>query len=142
MPRFLRVLSALAVAAALGGCVYPDDYDYYGAPPPVDDYAPGPGGPAYAAPPPAAYGTPPPQAYATPPGYYGTYEDPCMNDPAYCSYAFYDGPIWWGGSWYNGPHRWRVRGDSREFWIHGGWHRGVRVGDGGHWHGPGRWDHG
>jgi len=133
MPQFLRVLSALAVAASLGGCVYPEDYDYYGGRPPVDDgYAPGPGPGA----PPPGYG--PPANYG-PPGYYGGYEDPCMNDAGYCSYAWYDGPIWWGGAWYSGPHRWRVRGDSREFWIHGDWHRGVRVGDGGHWGGPGRW---
>ncbi|HUO91372.1 MAG TPA: hypothetical protein VMU22_00540 [Rhizomicrobium sp.] len=132
MPRFLRVLSALAVAALLGGCVYPDDYyDYYGDTPPVDDYAPGPAAP----PPPAAYA---PGAYG-PPGTYGAYDDPCFTDPGFCSYAWYDGPIWWGGSWYSGPHRWRVYGDSREFFIRGHWHRGVRIGDGGHWGGPGRW---
>ena len=139
MPTLLRVLSALAVAASLGGCVYPYDSDYYGDQPPVDDYAPGyapgPGAP----PPPPGYG--PPANYGAnygPPGY-GGYEDPCMNDQGYCNYAWYDGPIWWGGAWYSGPHRWRVRGDSREFWVRGGWHRGVRVGDGGHWGGPGRW---
>lgn len=114
MPRFTRVLFALAVAASLGGCAYDDGYGYYGPPP-----GPGP-----------AYG---------PPGYYGAYDDPCMNDPAYCNYAYYDGPVWWGGAWYGGPHRWRDGDGGREYWVHGGWHGGVHLGRGGHWGGPGRW---
>jgi hypothetical protein len=141
MPQFSKILFVAAVAVSLGACVYEPD-DYYGPPP----------GSVPQVPPPAAYNTAPyapgpyapgsyaPGSYA--PGTYGSagpYDDPCVNDPAYCSYAYYEGPIWWGGAWYNGPHRWRVRGDSREFWIHGGWHRGVRIGQGGHWRDPGRW---
>jgi hypothetical protein len=131
MPRLSRVLLAIAVAAPLGGCFYPGDYDYDGPPPPVDDYGPGPGAPVY----------PPPPAYAprAAPGYYGAYDDPCSSDSSFCHYAWYDGPVWWAGSWYGGPHRWRVRDETREFWIRGGWHRDVRVGDGGRWGGPGRW---
>jgi len=120
MPRFSRVLCAFAVAVSLGGCAYDDDYGYYGPPGRNPAYGPGP----------AAYG---------PPGYYGAYDDPCMNDPSYCNYAYYDGPVWWSGSWYGGPHRWRDGGGGREYWVHGGWHGGVRLGRGGHWGGPGRW---
>ncbi len=88
--------------------------------------------------------------YGPPPPYYGpgpygagvVYDDPCMTDEDYCDYAYYEGPIWFEGTWYSGPHRWRdAGGGHREFWVHGGWHSDVRVGGGGHWRGPSRRQH-
>lgn len=120
MMRLTLAASVAAAAFTLGACAY--EPDYYDGPP----YSP-----AY---PENAYG---PGAYA--PGY--AYEDPCMNDPGYCNYSYYEGPVWWGGSWYYGPHRWRDYGGGRQFWVHGGWQGGVRLGRGGAWRGPGRWRH-
>ena len=76
-----------------------------------------------------------------PPGYYGgaPYDDPCFTNEDYCGYAYYDGPIWWDGAWYGGPHRWRDWDGGRQFWVRGGWHGDVRMGDHGAWHGPGHW---
>ncbi|HTW33552.1 MAG TPA: hypothetical protein VMD53_02960 [Rhizomicrobium sp.] len=107
--RSAPTLFIIATACALGACTYE-------GPPPgyYGGYGPGPYGPA-------------------------AYDDPCVNNPAYCNYAYYEGPLWWDGTWYNGPHRWREWDGGREFWVHGGWHDGVRVGEGGRWHGPGRW---
>ena len=115
MTRFTSFLCAAAAASALSACE-PSPYDYYGPPPP------------------GYYGD-------AGPGYYGgaAYDDPCFNDAGYCDYAYYEGPIWWGGTWYNGPHRWRETGGGREYWVRHGWHGDVRLGEGGSWHGPGRW---
>ena len=48
-----------------------------------------------------------------------------------CCGAYYTGPVFIGGGWYNGPLRWRYWGGHRQFWYHGGW----RVGTG--WHSGG-----
>ena len=100
---------------------------------------------------------PPPGYYGPPPGYAGPsdydyyngvpaagwdesyYEDPCDTDPGYCGYGYYDGPLWFGGAWYGGPHRWRDWQGGRQFYIHGGWHSEARAGRGGSWHGPGHY---
>jgi hypothetical protein len=36
---------------------------------------------------------------------------------------YYYDPIFFDGSWYHGPYRWRMRDGVRVFWIDGGWHR-------------------
>jgi hypothetical protein len=73
------------------------------------------------------------------PAYYGpAYScDPYYDyyDPYGCG-AYYTGPVFIGGSWYNGPLRWRWWGGHRQFWYHGGW----RVGTG--WHSGGFHGHG
>jgi hypothetical protein len=57
------------------------------------------------------------------------YADPCYDpriggpDPA-CVYPYYEGPVFFSGTWYNGPIRYRDFRGHREFWIHGGWHQG------------------
>jgi hypothetical protein len=61
---------------------------------------------------PAYYGP----AYACEP-YYDSY------DPYGCG-AYYSGPVFIDGVWFNGPLRWRAWGGRREFWWHGGWHVG------------------
>jgi hypothetical protein len=52
-----------------------------------------------------------PGVYATGPGY-SPYEGQMYYDP-----IFYD------GSWYHGPYRWRMEDGQRVFWLNGGWHR-------------------
>ena len=45
--------------------------------------------------------------------------------PGYSPYdgqVYYD-PIYFGGVWYHGPYRWRMRHGQRVFWVDGGWHR-------------------
>lgn len=45
--------------------------------------------------------------------------------PGYSPYEgqmYYD-PIYFGGSWYHGPYRWRMKDGQRVFWVYGGWHR-------------------
>lgn len=45
--------------------------------------------------------------------------------PGYSPYEgqiYYD-PIYFGGAWYHGPYRWRMRHGVRVFWVDGGWHR-------------------
>jgi len=45
--------------------------------------------------------------------------------PGYSPYegqVYYD-PIYFGGSWYHGPYRWRMERGHRVFWADGGWHR-------------------
>lgn len=45
--------------------------------------------------------------------------------PGYSPYegqVYYD-PIYYGGAWYHGPYRWRMRHGQRVFWVDGGWHR-------------------
>lgn len=116
MTRFGKLFCVLGASAALSSCYYEPAPAYY---------APGPYGPV-------------PDG----PGYYGgaaAYDDPCLTDPSFCGYAYYDGPVYWGGTWYTGPHRWRETTDGREYWLHGDWRYGVRIGEGGHWRGPGRW---
>ena len=62
---------------------------------------------------PAYYGP----AYACDP-YYDYY------DPYGCG-AYYTGPVFIDGAWFNGPLRWRYWGGHRQFWYHGGWHVGT-----------------
>ena len=62
------------------------------------------------------------------PAYYGpAYAcDPYYNDyDAYGCGAYYSGPVFIDGAWFNGPLRWRNWGGHREFWNHGGWHVGT-----------------
>jgi hypothetical protein len=65
------------------------------------------------------------------PAYYGP---AYACDPYYSDYdeygcgAYYTGPVFIDGAWFNGPLRWRWWGGGRQFWWHGGW----RVGTG--WH--------
>ena len=73
---------------------------------------------------PAYYGP----AYACDP-YYDSY------DPYGCG-AYYSGPVFIDGVWFNGPLRWRFWGGRREFWTHGGWHVGSGWREGG-FHGRG-----
>jgi len=68
---------------------------------------------------PAYYGP----AYACDP-YYDYYD-------AYGCGAYYTGPVFIDGAWFNGPLRWRWWGGHRQFWSHGGW----RIGTG--WHNGG-----
>ena len=95
---------------------------------------------------PSGYGPPPDSEYydgAPGPDYQSSYyEDPCETAPDYCNYGYYEGPLWFGGGWYGGPHRWRAGDHGREFYIRGGWHNEARAGRGGNWHGPGHYDHG
>ena len=71
------------------------------------------------------------------PGYYGPRRvcDPYSRwyDPYYCGAAdaYYDGPVFIGGGWYNGPFRWRYWGGQRQFWWNGGWHAGTGFHPGG-----------
>ena len=61
------------------------------------------------------------------PAYYGpAYAcDPYYNDyDEYGCGAYYSGPVFLDGVWFNGPLRWRDWGGRREFWWHGGWHVG------------------
>jgi hypothetical protein len=62
------------------------------------------------------------------PAYYG----PAYTcDPYYDYYdeygcgAYYTGPVFIDGVWFNGPLRWRNWGGGRQFWWHGGWHTGT-----------------
>ena len=75
---------------------------------------------------PAYYGP----AYACEP-YYDSY------DPYGCG-AYYSGPVFIDGVWFNGPLRWRAWGGGRQFWWHGGWHNGTGWHPGGFHggHGP------
>src|ERR1700761_609276 len=68
---------------------------------------------------PAYYGP----AYACDP-YYDYYD-------AYGCGAYYSGPVFIDGAWFNGPLRWRNWGGRREFWYHGGWHVGTGWREGG-----------
>jgi hypothetical protein len=50
--------------------------------------------------------------------------------PGYSPYdgqVYYD-PIYFGGAWYHGPYRWRMRHGQRVFWVDGGWHRNEWYG--------------
>jgi hypothetical protein len=60
---------------------------------------------------------------------------PCGPGYAACgpNYNPYDGdnyydPIYYGGSWYHGPYRWRMHDGYREFNVNGGWHRNEWTG--------------
>jgi hypothetical protein len=117
-----------AILAALAACE-PYPYNYYGP-----GY--GPPSPGYPYPyygPEAGYGSGPS------PGWAGGYEDPCDTDSSYCGYGYYDGPLWFDGGWYAGPHRWRNWQGTWQFYVHGGWQTQARVGRGGYWHVPGRY---
>jgi hypothetical protein len=111
-----------------------------------EPYPPPPPPPGYYGPAPAGNYEPPGYSYydgAPDPGWNeGYYEDPCDADPGYCGYGYYEGPLWFGGAWYGGPHRWRDGNGGREFYIHGSWHGEARAGHGGHWHGPGHYTRG
>jgi hypothetical protein len=122
MTRFASLLCAAAAALVLSACQLPP---YDGTPPP-GYYGPE-----------GNYG---PREYDGTQGYYGAgdYDDPCLTDKTYCSYAYFQGPIWWNGAWYSGPHRWRDTSSGREFWVHGAWRRGVQVGQAGYWGEPAR----
>jgi hypothetical protein len=67
------------------------------------------------------------------PGYYPP--GPCGGYnyyySGYCGYPVYDGPVWFDGAWYRGPHYYRWYGGQPWVWAHGGWHGGYRGG----WHG-------
>jgi len=99
---------SLAVAASLAGCA-PGYYDGYA------DYG-GPGGGYYDD------------------GYYdyagGGYCDAWGCPDGYYDMPLYYGSVYYGGSWFNGPHYYRDYGGRRQYWIHGGWHsdgwRGAR----------------
>jgi len=41
---------------------------------------------------------------------------------------FYYDPIFFEGSWYHGPYRWRMENGERVFWINGGWRRNEWTG--------------
>ena len=41
---------------------------------------------------------------------------------------YYYDPIFFDGSWYHGPYRWRESGGQRVYWINGGWHRNEWTG--------------
>lgn len=41
---------------------------------------------------------------------------------------YYYDPIFIGGSWYHGPHRWKMRDGHRVYFLNGRWHRNA-------WHG-------
>lgn len=57
----------------------------------------------------------------------------CPND--YWDLPIYYGPVYFGGSWYDGPVYYRDRHGRRQYWIHGGWHDDE-------WRGPRpRWWH-
>jgi hypothetical protein len=85
-------------------------------------------------------------------GYYGpayrynAYCDPYSPyyDPYDCrgygpSEYWYD-PVFIGGEWFYGPHRYREWGGRREFWVHGGWHHDEwRGGARPDWRGHGDW---
>src|SRR5579864_7733478 len=50
--------------------------------------------------------------------------------PGYSPYegqVYYD-PIYFGGAWYHGPYRWRMRHGYHVFWMNGGWHRNEWYG--------------
>ena len=81
------------------------------------------------------------------PGYgYNAYCDPYSDyyDPYYCrgygpSTYWYD-PVFIGGEWVYGPHRYRDWGGHREFWVHNSWHRDEwRGGARPDWRGHGDW---
>jgi hypothetical protein len=73
---------------------------------------------------PAYYGP----AYACDP-YYDAYDE-------YGCGAYYTGPVFIDGVWFNGPLRWRFWGGHRQFWSHGGWRVGTGWRSGG-FHGGG-----
>src|ERR1700722_8819602 len=100
-------------------------------------YGPGPGPDMYGPPGDAEYydGMPGPDYQST------YYEDPCETDNSYCSYGYYEGPVWFGGIWLGGPHRWRNGDHGREYYVHGGWQNDGRAAKGGNWHGPGHYEH-
>jgi len=53
------------------------------------------------------------------------YCDPTYGCPDdYYDQPVYDGSVFFGGGWINGPFFWRDYGGHREFWIHGGWRGG------------------
>jgi hypothetical protein len=47
---------------------------------------------------------------------YGSGYSPCDGQ------TYYD-PIYYDGSWYHGPYRWRTENGQRQFFINGGWHQ-------------------
>ena len=100
-------------------------------------YGPGPGPDMYGPPSDAEYydGAPGPDYQSS------YYEDPCDSDSSYCSYGYYEGPVWLAGTWFGGPHRWRNGDHGREYYVHGGWHNDARPAKGGNWHGPGHYEH-
>ncbi len=57
------------------------------------------------------------------PGY-----DPCGAGYNPYEGGYYYDPVFFGGSWYHGPYRWRMRGGEHVFWIDGGWHRNEWAG--------------
>ena len=60
------------------------------------------------------------------------YTPPWGYPPDYCRYQLWYEPIFFGGSWYNGPIYYRTYGGFNWFWLNGGWHRdewrGGRLG--------------
>jgi hypothetical protein len=51
----------------------------------------------------------------------------CPSD--YWGYPVYYGPVYFDGSWYQGPVYYRRTGGVYWYWVHGGWHRDE-------WRGP------
>ena len=65
--------------------------------------------------------------------------DPCDYYDYYDAYgcgAYYTGPVFVDGVWFNGPLRWRWWGGHRQFWWHNGWRVGTGWRSGG-FHGRG-----
>jgi hypothetical protein len=73
--------------------------------------------------------------YAPPPGGIGfSYDSGGYCDAWGCPDDYWDmpifyGPVFFGGTWYDGPVYYRDGYGGRQFWIHGGWH-------GDEWRGP------
>ncbi len=93
-------------------------------------------GPAYGPPP------PPPPAYNAYCDRYSRWYDPYRCAPAYAPPPAYDGyyydPIFFGGSWYNGPLPYRYVRGAPEFFIGGAWHGNLHFDRGGFHAGGGR----
>ncbi len=82
------------------------------------------------------YGPPRAAAICNP---YSRYYDPYECDDYYGDYYdYYDGPpIFFGGTWYDGPLQSRYYGGHREFYVNGGWHTSDHYRGGGHFYAGG-----
>lgn len=51
--------------------------------------------------------------------------------PGYSAYQgqYYYEPVYFGGAWYHGPYRWRMRHGERVFWVNGAWRRNEWQGN-------------
>jgi hypothetical protein len=103
MLRLVRNIGAVALAAALTGCIAEDGTVGY-------SIGVGYGGPGYG----FGYG-------------YSDYYDPYYDGYGYGT--FY-GSLMFGGSFYDGPHRYRRGRYGREYWMGDRWRRPDRDGQG------------